>query len=295
MKSATLTIGIPCSGKSTWARQYCRDNGNTLNVNRDDLRFALSGHEGWSTYKFKRPFEDMVTIAQQNLIRMAAEQGKNVIISDTNLNEKNRNALVAFLESLGYRVYFKEFPIDLKTAYKRDASRPNGVGKEVIYTMYKQYLKYCGRRVYSPCALKPEAVIIDIDGTSAEMVSRGPFDWDKVGEDWPRKYVLMMVDGLVAGGLTPIFLSGRDGKAAEDTKEWLTTHSQAYRDFGHLYIREVDDRRPDTVFKEEVFWRDIADHYNVVMAIDDRPCMVRLWHEIGIKNVIAVADPYIEF
>ena len=53
--------------------------------------------------------------------------------------------------------------------------------------------------------------------------------------------------------------------------------------------------RQDTIVKEELFWEHIEPIYNVIAAFDDRPVIVRLWHKLGIPNVIAVADPYIEF
>ncbi len=36
-------------------------------------------------------------------------------------------------------------------------------------------------------------------------------------------------------------------------------------------------------------------HWNIISAIDDRPRIVRLWHDIGIPNVISVQKGYNEF
>ena len=55
-------------------------------------------------------------------------------------------------------------------------------------------------------------------------------------------------------------------------------------------MRKEGDVRKDTVIKEELFWEHIAPHYNVLVAFDDRPCVVDMWHDVGIPNVIAVAD-----
>ncbi len=52
--------------------------------------------------------------------------------------------------------------------------------------------------------------------------------------------------------------------------------------------------RKDTIVKEEIFWRDIADNYNVQFVIDDRPSVARMWRELGLK-VFQVGDPHIEF
>jgi len=61
-----------------------------------------------------------------------------------------------------------------------------------------------------------------------------------------------------------------------------------------LFMRAADDMRKDTVVKEELFWQNIAPNYNVLFAIDDRPCVVRLWQKLGIKT-FAVGNPWIEF
>ena len=50
----------------------------------------------------------------------------------------------------------------------------------------------------------------------------------------------------------------------------------------------------DTKVKEDLFWENVADNYNVLFAIDDRPCIIRLWRELGIET-ICVSNPYIEF
>lgn len=60
-------------------------------------------------------------------------------------------------------------------------------------------------------------------------------------------------------------------------------------------MRKNGDFRKDNAVKEEIFWTHLAHRYNIVACVDDRPQMIRLWYELKIPNVIAVADPYIEF
>lgn len=40
---------------------------------------------------------------------------------------------------------------------------------------------------------KPKAIIIDIDGTLALRLGRGPFDWNRVGEDLPNWPIVALV------------------------------------------------------------------------------------------------------
>lgn len=64
--------------------------------------------------------------------------------------------------------------------------------------------------------------------------------------------------------------------------------------YDYIFMREAGDMRKDTIIKEEIFWRDIADQFNVQYVIDDRACVVRNWIKMGLK-VLAVGDPWTEF
>lgn len=288
---AIITIGIPCSGKTTWAEEYARKNG-FVNVNRDDLRFTVTGNRSWGTYKFKGETENMVTDIQRSMIKSAANRGKSVIVSDTNLVKRRRDELVKFLKDTGFAVEFKEFHVSLEEAYKRDALRVNGVGRDVIYGMYQKYLEHVGRKVYTPDESLPEAVCFDVDGTLALMHgNRGPFDWDKVDTDLPNQIVVETAKLYFQAGKKIVILSGRDGSCRELTEKWLAEMGINYH---VLLMREAGDCRKDTIIKEEIFWRDVAPNYNVKAVYDDRPAVVRAWIEMKVP-VMVVGNPYLEF
>lgn len=283
-----ITVGIPASGKTTWTKEQ-----DVVDINRDWIRFnVVCPGSDWSNYKFNRKQEDEVTEIQHHMLSEAAFNGKDVVISDTNLNQKTRNKWVETLESFDYEVEILEFPITLEEAYKRDRLRPNGVGEAVIYSMYQKWLEYKGRKTYTPDESLPKAVVFDVDGTLAKMVNRGPFDWNKVDQDEPKQFVVEMAQQYSKLGYVIIVLSGRDGVCADKTYKWLGDNGVP---FEHLYMRAMNDRRKDAEIKEELFWNHIADNYNVVACVDDRPQMIRLWYELKIPNVISVANPYIEF
>ena len=287
---AIITVGIPCSGKTHFSDQFCKKNG-WININRDSLRFSIFGHKDWSTYKFKGNGEKLITNIQHRMIDECALLARNIIISDTNLHEGRRNSLKAYLESKGYEVEIKDFPVDLVTAYKRDAIRPNGVGREVIYDFYNRWLEYIGRKTYKGNINLDNAVVFDVDGTLAEMHNRGPFDWDKVGHDRIKPEVCTMLDGFREQGYKIVIMTGRDGVAFEKTKAWLEHHDIIFDD---IYIRPAGDNRKDSIIKEEMFWKYVAPNYNVKAVVDDRPQVCRMWRELGLQ-VIQVADPYKEF
>lgn len=289
---AIITVGISASGKTTYAKSL--DN-SWVNVNRDDLRFSLTSATDWSNYKYKKSTESMITEVQKSMVVQARDLGKNVIISDTNLNPKTLEMWDTLLKDLGYEVQVKHFPIKLEEAWKRDAGRIRGVGHSVIYQQWLRYSKLYGE-VDTPTPItteyRPKAVIFDVDGTLAQMNGRSPFDWHRVKEDTLRKEVYDMCVGYLSEGYHILIVTGRDGCCYNDTVEWLDKHYVPYQ---KVYSRAEGDTRPDTVIKKEIYDNYIKDSYDVRACVDDRPCMVRLWYSMNIPTVISVGDPYIEF
>ena len=291
---AIITIGISASGKSTFAAEWIRMQSNRIEINRDSIRKELVEKDGkvwsWKNWSWKR--EDEVTDIVVGLISYAKSNGKNIIVSDTNLSEKTRTGLVSRLQAHGYDVEIKEFPIDIETAWKRDAARLNGVGHSVIAKQYEEWIAYKGyEKHYVALDTLPKAWIFDVDGTLASMDGkRGPFEWDKVGGDSVNEYVKIIANSLPSD-VTVIVLSGRDGCCYDLTKEWLKKNDIR---FDHLWMRVEGDMRKDAVIKSEIFWSKIADNYNVVCAVDDRPVMIRNWLEMGVKT-LACGNQQIEF
>jgi predicted kinase len=306
-RKAIITVGISGSGKSTFARELCENNStyifNTITtippsrstkdsdwieINRDNLRFNYETPD-WTKYKFTKGKENAVTKQQEDMVFRGDSENMNIIISDTNLNPKTRNKWINLLKSLDYEVEIKEFPITWEEAIKRNAQREGGVTPTVLYKQWKQWLKYLsedGRhKFYTPNWSDPLAVIIDIDGTVAQMVNRHP----KVDQDVCRDQILHTVWGLVEAGYTPIYLSGRDGQCEYDTLQWLEDNGFPFEG-GQFFIRPEGNSEKDTIIKERIFWEHLADNFNVQIAIDDRPCVVSMWNDIGIPCVMAVAD-----
>lgn len=296
-----LTVGISASGKTTWAekQKYEHTGNNTININRDDIRFNIvQPGSDWSTYKFTKANEKQVTEIEMDVAERATRFESNIIISNTNLNPKTRKFWKKFAEEHDYEFEIKEFPITLEEAIKRDNLRQNGVGEQVIRKQYQQWLEYIGRKTYIPNKDLPKCLIVDIDGTIAKMTNRGPFEWDKVSHDEPRKFVLDMIEGIVKeNDCFVVYLSGRDSVCESDTRKWIYDNTSDYT-FSHnwqLYMRKENDTRKDCIVKEEIFWDKIASKYNVIGVIDDRPQVLQMWHELKLPNVICVGNPFEEF
>lgn len=298
MKKLILTVGISGSGKTSWAEEFTRNRSDWVNLNRDDVRFSLfnNGVRDWSRYKFKKSNESRVTEVIDQLAFDAVLKGKNITVSDTNLNPKIRDKWKQFAEDNEYLYEEKVFKLDWMEALKRNSQREGGISVNILWSQYLRMNDYLGRKVYKPDTSKRKAVIVDVDGTIASMQGvRKPFDWDKVSLDIPRYPIISMVQGLIEDGYEPVFLSGRDGVSKDDTYRWIEDYVVGEKFGFELFMREAGDKRKDYVVKEELFWKYVAHRWNVIAAIDDRPTIVRLWHELKIPNVIAVADPLKEF
>ena len=287
---AIITVGVSASGKSTWARKFVEENRGWEIICRDDIRRQMMGGRIiWAHWNWKH--EGRVSQNYDRQVEAAASKKRNIILADTNLSEKFRNQRIESLKALGYEVEIRAFEVSLEEAWKRDAQRDEGVGQSVIYKQYQEWLTFIDRKRYKGNQRLPSAVLVDVDGTLAHMQGRGPFEWHKVHEDSIDLTVVAIVSGLKAAGHQIIVLSGRDGICYESTENWLRSYGV---EFDHFFMREAGDQRKDTVIKEEIFWNKIADKFNVVCALDDRPVVCRMWMDLGIK-VINVGNPYVEF
>lgn len=141
---AILTVGIPGSGKSTWAKKYQkrRTGGYPKEpaiVERDMVRAYLQCGDStapvdWAEWQFSR--EGRVTAVMHDWIRSHASVDRDVIVSDTNLNRTHRKSLTEFLETLGYEVEFKVIDVPLETALEQNKGREGAVKDEVIRRFY---------------------------------------------------------------------------------------------------------------------------------------------------------------
>jgi len=283
MKQIIICKGLPASGKSTWAKNRIDNNPDMYKrVNKDDLRLMLDNN------KWSKDNEKFILKVRDMLILSSLENGKHVIVDDTNLHPKHEINIKQLVKGKA-KVIIKDFTdIPLETCIKRDLQRVNSVGEKVIKDMYNQFLKP-EPVVYAEDETLPQATIIDIDGTLALMNGRNPFDWKRVGED---KLNYAVWDFIEDTGNDVILLSGRDSVCRTETEKWLKDNSVVY---DKLYMRAEGDNRKDTIVKKELFENHIRGKYNVVSVIDDRPSVCRMWRdELGLF-VFQVGDPHKEF
>lgn len=254
MQHVVLTKGLQASGKSTWAREQVRTEEGWKRINKDDLRAMLDDNL-WSSTK-----EKFILKARNSLLTTALQEGFNVIIDDTNLDNKHWKDVLSLLTKLDIDVTISEksFPIDLEEAIKRDAERSKPIGVEAITNTWKRYLKgkagvldprtevlYAKKHMsYDPDPSLPKAVICDLDGTLALMGDRSPFDASRCDvKDFPNPPVVEAVKLFHNAGYKIIFLSGRDEKDRAPTERFIMRHlPQLSGEFIHNEVNRLKEQ-----------------------------------------------------
>ena len=279
-----ILIGIPGSGKSTWAKDYVKYNDNWIRVNRDDFREMLK-----TAQVCENKIEDMITELVNQTIENALMKRLNVIVDNTNLKVKYINDIIEkfkYSADIDYRV----FDVSIDKAIERDNNREKKVGSLVINKMNKEYKILMDSFSFQPVNkiahrpfIKPnfnsnlqDVVIFDIDGTIANMGRRGPFDWDQVYKDDVNPIVVEQIGFHKSKGRKVIIVTGRDAACRDMTEEWLEIHGIEYDE---IFTRPLNDYRKDTFIKKEIYQNEIVGKYNLLCVYDDRLQVLDMWYE----------------
>ena len=226
----------------------------------------------------------------RNLLRA----GYDVIVDDTNLRLRFARAWadLALEEGAEFEVWDIKTPEEL--CVERDSQRERHVGKEVIRELAAKFPIERWPEVtptakadhqWAPYVANwelPSAWLVDIDGTLADMGDRGPFDWDRVGEDTVHERVADLVRTIQESGDDIIFLSGRSSECERATLEWLVDHIGEWAVDSPLFMRASGDHRSDDIVKDELFERYIRDRWHVLGVLDDRDKVVAMWRAKGL-------------
>ncbi len=141
MNTLILTVGLPRSGKSTWAREYVSNRPNAVIVNPDSVRLALHGQ------RYSAIAEDFVWATVKLMVRHNFMVGHSTVILDaTNTTRKARDVWKspkpmepAFHPGLGWKVLYKVFDTHKENCIDRArcSNMPDLI--EVIERMYAQW------------------------------------------------------------------------------------------------------------------------------------------------------------
>jgi predicted kinase len=270
MATVTICKGLPASGKSTWAKeQVSKRAGEVKRVNKDDLRAMLDlGHWTKGNEKFVERLRD-------HIIMEAITDGKHVIVDDTNLHPRHEERIRELVRDVpNTRVEIKFFDIDVDEAIARDLTRPVSVGEKVIRKMWNAFLAPRSEPLVADPTL-PAGVMVDLDGTLALMVARGPYDAAKCETD----IVNEVVRGIIEHHEHVILMSGRTAKFRPETERWLAANDISYTE---LHMRAEHDVRKDSIVKRELFDLHVRGRWNISFVLDDRQQVVDMWRSLGL-------------
>lgn len=306
MTKAIITIGVTSSGKTTFAEKTIKQSrGKMVNVNRDDTRISLFSINSWKNYNFSREREELVTRVCMDKIRSAHAMNRDVVISDTNLNEFHLENLVENLKAIGFDdIEFMIFNVEKSEIIRRNELRgPWKVGKTIIDGMFERFndivpkvmQKYPGKVFIHTDSQKdkpvfdtdlPTCVIVDIDGTLMQHDDnvRCVYDMTKVDLDKPRQNVVDVVN-MLAEHHTIIVLSGRHGDSGGEAYT-RTLNSFIDNDiaFDEINLKPEAQRMRNTVeFKREFIVNNLVKRYNPILALDDNGRVCSMLRDLGIE------------
>lgn len=291
-----ILIGIPASGKSTYALEKIKNNERIVRFNRDSYRLMLKDAQICNS-----KIEMLITTLLIDGVKDALMKNLDVIIDNTNLKKSYIMEYVKQFETMA-NISFKVFDIEPEVAIQRDENRQYKVGRDVILNMYKQFenlmndiqfidtiikngVKYKHRmseyRIDGKIKNgKQNAVIVDIDGTIAHMNGkRGPYDLEKVDFDDFDERIGRIVNGLI-NDTKIIVVSGREDYCMRKTMEWLDRNNFHY---DYIFMRKTGDNRKDSIVKKEIYENAIKHNFNVYAVFDDRKQVVDMWrNDLGL-------------
>lgn len=283
MQTVYWTRGIPASGKTTWAKLFVDNNPSYIRINKDDIRH-ITPRNSWESIN---EYENLIRKLHDNKIREKLELGLNVVIDNTHISYKYPQYYLDLFKEWGLddiillKKDFTEVSLDICLYRNSVRNELEKVPEKVIIDMYNQLKRNWKEKPKN--INKPDCVIIDIDGTLANIGGRNPYDRDFINDKPVEQVVLfnrMIVSEFHGKNDNRIFLfSGRSRKYLNETIRWLNKHEIYY---DNLVMRPENDNRSDDTLKREFYENYIKGYYNVLFIVDDRPKVVRMWRSLGL-------------
>ena len=288
MAEIVCTRGLPASGKTTWAKEWLREDAeNRVRMGRDPLRDLLYGTRKGLT----NAQEGFLSKVQVKGVETALASGKSVVIDDLNLKLSYLEKWRKLAERKGYGWRVQDFDTDIEECVRRDRLRAPQVlvGESVIRELHRRFplrqatrsaLEPVVRVPFVPDPTKPDAIIVDIDGTVAEHNGRSPYDYSLLHTDKVIENVKWFLEQAGWSVQTRVlFMSGRPNDHREATERWLNVNGLTW---DMLFMRPSGDNRDDALVKYELFDQRVRPYFNVRAVLDDRDRVVDMWRSIGL-------------
>ena len=125
-----LLVGVPGSGKTTYAKDYIERN--TIHLSSDTIRAELYGDES-----IQGDPTEVFSLMQKRAVE-ALNEGYDVIYDATNITRKDRASIISVCPKFA-KIEAHIIWAPIETCIERDAARDRTVGKEVIDRMLKRF------------------------------------------------------------------------------------------------------------------------------------------------------------
>lgn len=141
--------------------------------------------------------------------------------------------------------------------------------------------------------MRSKAIIVDLDGCLFDSAHRMHFITGAKGiksysawihetdRDIPNQWCQDLIMGFRLQGYKIIYVTGRNEDCRETTRSSLLRHVPGSQ-HEELLMRGAKDNRPDNIVKQEIYFQEIIQKYQVVLAVDDRPGVAKMWRHLGI-------------
>lgn len=126
-----MLIGLPASGKTTWAKRFCAERPEYVRISNDNLRVELFGPG--ATYN--PPREPHVTALRRQRMGEALAAGHSVVLDNMNMSGNAMREAQWMARRHGVRLRFQRFDVPIGECIRRDGLRQRPVGAAVIRQM----------------------------------------------------------------------------------------------------------------------------------------------------------------
>lgn len=316
-----LTVGLPGSGKTTWAQEVSSQYPDkVVRLNKDDIGERMFG-KGFHSAHTKRRMQ-LINSEQQMLLKKHLTEGKVVILDDTHTRMRSVQMLVQLANSHGASVEAQYFDISVEECLSRNAKRDRNVPEEVIRKMAVKSYGYDGKNLRKYLFGANGTVGYDYDPTHPDEQAVQAFN-ETIANNGHKSMdaIIFDMDGTLVDvrGLSDTFMPGpeKDYDSFHNESEFAPANedvwymAQEAHELGFsvlivtartanyaaptinwlknnevpvdkLYMRPRDDWRVDVDTKKTIDSWIVQDGYRIVHAVDDNPEVVQYRRSTGI-------------